>query len=167
MQSGQGQSYTYPSLPLSPVHAHSGPQFSDYDYGLPQSPLDPNGSQQPWATTVHNGDRSGMEMLSPTSADQMYGVGQSSSAGYNNYPYDNWQDVYTTLSTTPPGTSFGGPGLPFRGLDYIRNYSSGGFVGNGGEQESLWNGFDPGAFGYDPELPFSLGDIPAESPEAR
>lgn len=64
------------------------------------------------------------------------------------------------LSTTPPTASFDAPGLPFRGLDYIRNYNPGGYsLGN--DQDSLWQSFDAGAFGLDPDLPFSLPDLPS------
>ena len=47
-------------------------------------------------------------------------------------------------------------GLPFRGLDFIRNYNPSGYLA--GDQDSLWQSYDPGAFGYDPDLPFTLGD---------
>jgi hypothetical protein len=65
---------------------------------------------------------------------------------------------YSTLSTTPPTSSFAATGLPFRGLDYIRNYNPGVYSA-GSDQDPLWQSFDPGAFGYDPELPFVLGDL--------
>ncbi|KAI0829489.1 fungal-specific transcription factor domain-containing protein [Trametes gibbosa] len=66
--------------------------------------------------------------------------------------------------TTPPSAGFAGPGLPFRGLDYIRSYdpASGGagagpsYVGLG-EQEQYWQTLDSGAFGVDPEMAFTLG----------
>jgi hypothetical protein len=62
------------------------------------------------------------------------------------------------VSSSPPqSSSFAASGLPFRGLDYIRNYNpGGGFVL--GEQDSLWQSYDAGAFGYDPELAFSLNE---------
>ncbi|KAI9001236.1 fungal-specific transcription factor domain-containing protein [Trametes punicea] len=88
--------------------------------------------------------------------------------------------------TTPPSAGFAAPGLPFRGLDYIRNYDpasgspgasggtgggGGGGNGNGGgggpsssssaflgDQEQYWQTtFDSGAFGGDPEMAFTLG----------
>jgi hypothetical protein len=70
---------------------------------------------------------------------------------------------FPSLSTTPPSSSFAVQGLPFRGLDYIRNYNSG-LYSPTGDQE-LWQSFDPGAFGYDPELPFVLGDLTVEGQE--
>ena len=60
------------------------------------------------------------------------------------------------IPTNAPSTGFSGPGLPFRGLDYIRNYNPNGYML---DQEGLWQTFDPGAFGLDPEIPFTLGDL--------
>jgi hypothetical protein len=68
---------------------------------------------------------------------------------------------FTGLSGTPPTSSFATPGLPFRGLDYIRNYDPGVYSASG-DQDPLWQTFDPGAFGYDPDLPFALGDFAVE-----
>lgn len=65
------------------------------------------------------------------------------------------------LSTTPPTSSFAAPGLPFRGLDFIRNYNPGGYS-VAYDQDSLWQSYDPGAFEYNPDLPFTLGDISSE-----
>lgn len=73
--------------------------------------------------------------------------------------YTGYEDItgtMTGLSTTPPSSSFAASGLPFRGLDFIRNYNPGGYIT--GDQDSLWHSYDPGAFGYDPDLPFTLGD---------
>jgi len=70
------------------------------------------------------------------------------------------------MSATPPSASFAAPGLPFLGLDYIRNYNSNGYS-VGGETESVWQNFDAGAFGFDPELPFTLGDAPSELHEGQ
>jgi hypothetical protein len=69
----------------------------------------------------------------------------------------------STLSTVPELTDFSGPGLPFRGLDYIRNFN-GGSVTPGPE---LWQTFDPGAFGLDPELAFSLNDLPGDGHDTQ
>ncbi|KAI0771902.1 fungal-specific transcription factor domain-containing protein [Trametes elegans] len=64
------------------------------------------------------------------------------------------------MSTTPPSAGFAAPGLPFRGLDYIRNYDpAGGGPGPGfvGEQDQYWQTLDTSAFGVDPEMAFTLG----------
>lgn len=76
-----------------------------------------------------------------------YGETLNSLLGYN-------QPV-TGTGDTPPQSSFDALGLPFAGLDFIRNYTNGGFdLG----QDQTWKGFDGGEFRYDPDLPFSLGE---------
>ncbi|KAG6378490.1 hypothetical protein JVT61DRAFT_12750 [Boletus reticuloceps] len=72
---------------------------------------------------------------------------------------------YTQLSTTPPTSSFPAPGLPFLGLDYIRNYNSNGYSAS--DQDSLWQTIDAGVFGIDPELPFTFGDSPPDLHDGR
>lgn len=57
---------------------------------------------------------------------------------------------------SPPSSSFAAPGLPFPGLDYIRNYNTGTYEEN---NDALWQAFDGGEFRFDPDLPFSLGDL--------
>lgn len=57
---------------------------------------------------------------------------------------------------SPPTSSFATPGLPFAGLEFIRNYTSGGFDE---QQGGLWHGFDGGEFQLDPDLQFSLGEL--------
>jgi hypothetical protein len=87
---------------------------------------------------------------------------------YGTYGYSSGQDlVYPTydstdmgvaeLSTTPPTASFAGTGLPFRALDFIRNYNTGGYT-MGEQDSSLWQSYDPGVFEYNPDIPFTLGD---------
>ncbi|TDL29327.1 hypothetical protein BD410DRAFT_758089 [Rickenella mellea] len=71
--------------------------------------------------------------------------------GYNNSMSDGTMD----LSDTPPSSSFAASGLPFPGLDYIKNYTPGGNIEDG--QDALWQSFDAGEFRYDPDLHFSLG----------
>ncbi|RPD61888.1 hypothetical protein L226DRAFT_72642 [Lentinus tigrinus ALCF2SS1-7] len=65
--------------------------------------------------------------------------------------------------TTPPSAGFAAPGLPFHGLDFIRNYNPAAPPGNPGaapsymnDQEQYWqNSYD--SFGVDPEIAFTLG----------
>lgn len=96
---------------------------------------------------------------------EMYGVSNTSGnslEGYSGYdPSHEINPGMNALSSTPPTASFDAPGLPFRGLEFIRNYSSGGYSAGDnfmGEQESLWQSYDPLAFNYNPDLPFTLGD---------
>lgn len=72
--------------------------------------------------------------------------------------YDEMGFQQTTLlqSETAPSSSFATAGLPFAGLDFIRNYTPGGYDDG---QDGLWQVFDGGEFRYDPDLPFSLGEF--------
>ena len=62
------------------------------------------------------------------------------------------------ITTPSEPNGFNGPGLPFRGLDYIRNYNPGGYLGSS-DQDALWQTFDSSGFGFDPEMAFSFGDL--------
>jgi len=83
--------------------------------------------------------------------------------GYSGYEVTSDMTL-AGLSTPPPSTSFAATGLPFRGLEYIRNYNPGGF-NSSVEQDQLWQSYDPGAFGLDPDLPFTIGDPVPEAPD--
>lgn len=61
---------------------------------------------------------------------------------------------------TPPSSAFAAPGLPFPGLDFIRNYTPGGGMYDD-MTDGLWRNFDGGEFRYDPETVFSL-DLPPD-----
>jgi hypothetical protein len=142
--------------PISPVQTAS-LQY-DYDYNPHSNPLSHSNSQ-PWGS---NEDPRGLDMYSNGPETSLY-PNTSGTYGYTS-PVDAPFPGYETLSDhmmpglsgTPPSSSFAVSTLPFRGLDYIRNYNPGGYSAS--EQESLWQSFDPSAFGYDPDLPFSLGD---------
>lgn len=153
-----GPSYSsYNGVPLSPLHVPTQPQYSNYDYGNYQSPLAQSSNQWP----VDNGEQSALEMYPPASYSGLSYSGESLDPNYNGYGgTSDMNGPMSGLSTTPPTASFDATGLPFRGLDFIRNYNPGGYS-VGGDQDSLWQSFDPGAFGYDPELPFALPDIPS------
>ncbi|KAH7930297.1 hypothetical protein BV22DRAFT_1109356 [Leucogyrophana mollusca] len=154
--------YNYSAAPLSPLHVPSPPRF-EYDYGMHHSPLASSNAAQ-W--DMSGTERRGIDMYparspnNPMSYSSPYDPQPSSfdSSWYNTSTSDMG---YGALSTTPPTTSFSAPGLPFRGLEYIRNYNSSGYSA-GGDQDSLWQTFDGGAFGFDPELPFTLNDISSE-----
>ncbi|KAF8633682.1 hypothetical protein AX15_001292 [Amanita polypyramis BW_CC] len=141
--------------PISPVHSSSSNHF-DYDYSMQ------NSSQ--WSSTS---DGQNLDMFS-ASQDSTFAT------PFNPYtsPVDGTFAAFDTgdmgsaipgLPSTLPSSSFAATGLPFRGLEFIRNYNPGGY--SAGEQDALWQSFDPGAFGYDPELPFSLSDLSTEGHE--
>lgn len=141
-------SYSYPGAPMSPLHASS-----PYDYGMHHSPLA--------TANAHQWD------------EPLYQPGsQCSSLPYATYEHQNMDAAwygpstdmggYSRLSTTPPTSSFTAPGLPFIGLDYIRNYSTNGYCSPTGDQDSLWHTIDTRTFGFDPELPFTFMDASPE-----
>ncbi|PPQ82937.1 hypothetical protein CVT24_012850 [Panaeolus cyanescens] len=143
--------YTFTS-PLSPAQLPS-PHRYEFEYGQHSSLSQAN--LQQW-----NGTNNDQTLFTPTSADHSlynpFGYGAAMDfAGYDQSTDLNGSGM-TGLSTTPPSSSFAANGLPFRGLDYIRNYNPSGYTGD----ESLWQSYDPGAFGYDPDLPFTIGETP-------
>ncbi|KAJ3887812.1 putative fungal-specific transcription factor [Lentinula edodes] len=137
------------------------PRYDSYDFGLSNNLNNYQGPAQPqW-----NGQQAGVDIYS---AENLYG----SSNGVYPSPLENYPVFETTgthemhngmnrLSTTPPTSSFNASGLPFRGLEFIRNYSPGGYLAGDnfmGEPESLWQSYDPLSFNVNPDLPFTLGD---------
>ncbi|KAF8164985.1 fungal-specific transcription factor domain-containing protein [Crassisporium funariophilum] len=146
--------YTFAS-PLTPAQLPS-PHRYEFDYGVHPNALSQSNVQQ-W-----NG--SGEQQMFTTGApDQAlfgnpFGAYSSAPEGFSNYDSAaaDLSGGMTGLSTTPPSSSFAASGLPFRGLDFIRNYNPSGFATS--DQDSLWQSYDPGAFGFDPDLPFTLGD---------
>ncbi|PPQ77711.1 hypothetical protein CVT25_011146 [Psilocybe cyanescens] len=142
------------SSPLSPAQLPS-PHRYEFEYGVQPSALSQSNLQQ-W-----NGNND-QQMFGSNSPDHTlygnsFGTYASGLEGYG--AYDINSDLtggLGGLSTTPPSSNFAAVGLPFRGLDYIRNYNPSGY--GTADQDSLWQVYDPGAFGYDPDLPFTLGD---------
>ncbi|KAK2466519.1 hypothetical protein APHAL10511_002161 [Amanita phalloides] len=143
------------ATPISPVQSSS-PNHFDYDYSM-QSTL--NQSSSHWSST---NDGYNLEMF-PASQDSTTFTTPYSDGAYPGFDAGDVNNTMSSLSPTTPPSSFAATGLPFRGLDFIRNYNSGGY--SSGEQDALWQSFDPGAFGYDPELPFTL-DFSAEGHES-
>lgn len=152
--------YNYTGPPLSPLHVPS-----PHDYGMHHSPLASTSSHQ-WDGGP--GDHRGVDIYASGSQPSSlpYTTYEHSSSSIDPTWYSSSSDVgYTHLSTTPPTSSFPAPGLPFLGLDYIRNYNTNGYSTS--EQDSLWQTFDAGAFGIDPELPFTFGESPPDLHEGR
>jgi hypothetical protein len=146
----------YNYTPISPVQTAS--THYDYDYNPHSTPLNSSNPQQ-WGSN----EDPHLDMYSGGPSDTSVYPNTSGAYGYTS-PVDAPFPGYETMSDhmmsgpsgTPPSSSFAVSTLPFRGLDYIRNYNPGGYPAS--EQDSLWQSFDPGAFGFDPDLPFSLSD---------
>ncbi|KAJ3829475.1 putative fungal-specific transcription factor [Lentinula raphanica] len=140
------------------------PRYDSYDFALSNNFNNYQGSvQSQW-----NGQQPGVDNIYP-GENVLYGA----SSGIYPSQLDNYSGFDTAgthdpvnhgmngLSTTPPTASFDAPGLPFRGLEFIRNYNPGGYSASDnflGEPESLWQSYDPTSFNYNPDLPFTLGD---------
>ncbi|TFK76133.1 hypothetical protein BDN72DRAFT_810181 [Pluteus cervinus] len=144
--------YNYAS-PISPVQNSSPPRFG-FDYGVNNG--NPPQAQQTWtngnanaSTSTNGAERRSMDYIPSSQDSNMYGT------PYGTYPpsvdgfggYDGMTGITNTQVI----------GLPFHGLEYIRNYNPSGLMG---EQDSLWQSYDPGAFGLDPDLPFVFGELP-------
>ncbi|KAG6880071.1 hypothetical protein C0992_006883 [Termitomyces sp. T32_za158] len=146
-----------PSFKYSSASVAAQPSPPRFEYGLQSSPLTQS-NPSPWP---------GNEDQLPTGLD-MY-VGGDSALYSNMYGYPSLDypafdsgdsNVGGLTVTSPSSTHFAATGLPFRGLEYIRNFNSGGYSVN--DQDSLWHSYDPGAFGFDPDLPFTLSDNPLD-----
>ncbi|KAF8450778.1 fungal-specific transcription factor domain-containing protein [Boletus edulis BED1] len=151
--------YNYTGAPLSPLHVSS-----PHDYGMHHSPLASTGSHQ-WDGGP--GDHRAVDMYPSGSqpGSLPYATYGHSSSSIDPTWYSSSDIGYTQLSTTPPTSSFPAPGLPFLGLDYIRNYNSNGYSTS--DQDPLWQTIDAGVFGIDPELPFTFGDSPPDLHDGR
>ncbi|KAJ3531383.1 hypothetical protein NM688_g7583 [Phlebia brevispora] len=131
-----------------------------YDFNASQSPPD-NRWAGPSESNVSKLYEAANQQTGTSNYSNGYMLQQQPSLDQSYLPFDGTGgDMNMALQPLPanaPSSGFSGPGLPFRGLDYIRNYNPGGYM-VGQDQEGLWQTFDPGAFGFDPEIPFTLGD---------
>ena len=127
--------YGFTSQP-SPGQQLASPHRYEYEFGVPSSAL----SQ----SNVHQWN---VEQQTPDQALFGSPLAQYASPfdGYGGYDLtSDFSGGLTGVSSSPLLTSsFAASGLPFRGLDYIRNYNPGGF--GAGDQDSLWQSYDPGA----------------------
>jgi hypothetical protein len=144
---------------VAPSQLQSSQRF-EFDYGVQPSPLSQSSTQQRW-----NGSNGDQQIFTPGATDQpLYNFSAYTSPLDIYQSYDPAADLSGGLSGLPSSpTSTYPTSLPFRGLDFIRNYNPSGY--GAGEQDSLWQSYDPGAFGYDPDLPFTLGDTTNEMHE--
>jgi len=143
--------------PVSPIHSSSSSHF-DYDYPI-QTSLGQQGSR--W----NNIDGQTLDGFSAQDAGAFTTFNPYASpvdGSFTGFDTGEMGNAISGLSTTPPSSTFA-TGLPFSGLEFIRNYNPGGY--STGEQDALWHSYDPGAFGFDPELPFTLCDLTTEGQE--
>ena len=146
--------------PVSPVGGVSSPVRYEFDFSASPG-QGPFGSQQAAERWPYDGEQfptSSQNILPgayepPSTVDPSY-------LGYGGGPSSQVStDFFGTPNATTMGSLFIPAGLPFHGLDYLRNLDP-----DGGERDALGQGFDAGAFQYDPEIPFTLPDLSDRSP---
>ncbi|KAJ7774316.1 fungal-specific transcription factor domain-containing protein [Mycena maculata] len=146
------------NYPLSPTN---NPGQYELEYGMQPSPLSHDNGGQPWNGS---GEPQEVDIYPSTYSSSAYGGYDVDSRGYAYGHSDMGGRTLAELSSTPPIATFAAPGLPFRGLEFIRNYGNGGGYTMGDQDSSMWQSYDPGAFEYNPDLPFTLGDMSSDGP---
>jgi hypothetical protein len=144
--------------PVSPVGGVQSPVRYEFDFSASpgQSPF---GQQQAAERWPYDGEQfpGASQNILPTSTYEPPSTVDPSYLGYGGASSSRVStDFFGTSNTTTTGSLFV-PGLPFHGLDYLRNFDP-----DGGEKDALGQGFDAGAFQYDPEIPFALPDLAAD-----
>lgn len=100
---------------------------------------------------MYTGDNVNSPYTTNFSMDDQYSGNFASSQLESLYP------GFNGFSSTTEG--FPAPGLPFRGLDFIKNYNTEATNNYPMADQDLWQqGYDPMSFEYGPDVPFSLGD---------
>jgi hypothetical protein len=141
--------------PVSPVGGVPSPARYEFDFSssTSQGPFSAQQGGERWGYENDQFPGSSHSMVpggsyeQPPTVDPSYLVYGSSAVG---------SDFFGSSSSAAPaaGSSYLAGGLPFHGLDYLRNFDP-----EGAEQETLGQGFDAGAFRYDPEIPFALSEL--------
>ncbi|KAJ7179341.1 fungal-specific transcription factor domain-containing protein [Mycena filopes] len=150
------------NYPLSPTHPP--PNQYEFEYGMQSSPLGHTSNAHQWNGSG-GGEPQGVDIYPSVSysSNSFGGYDPIDPRGYYRPPSD-MAATLAEVSSTPPTASFAATGLPFRGLEFIQNYGNGngGGYSMGEHQDSLWHSYDPGAFEYNPDLPFTLGDMASD-----
>jgi hypothetical protein len=141
--------------PVSPVGGAPSPVRYEFDFSPGQSPYGPRPGAERWP---YDGEPFPSASILPGAYEPPSTV-DPSYLGYGGGPSSSQvsTDFFGASNPTTSGSLFIPAGLPFHGLDYLRNFDP-----DGGEKDALGQGFDAGAFQYDPEIPFTLPDIAAD-----
>ncbi len=144
--------------PVSPVGGVSSPVRYEFDFSASPGQA-PFGSQQAPERWPYDGEPfpTSSQSVLPTGTYEPQSTVDPSFLGYCPPSSQISTDLFGTSNATTSGPLFVHTGLPFHGLDYLRNFDP-----DGGEKDALGQGFDAGAFQYDPEIPFSLPDLAAD-----
>lgn len=146
--------------PVSPVGGVPSPVRYEFDFSASsgQNPFSPQQAPERWAYDGEQFPDASQNTL-PSGAYELPSTVDPSYLAYGGPSPNMSADFFGTSSTTTTGSLFVPGGLPFHGLDYLRNFDP-----DGGEQDTLVHGFDAGAFQYDPEIPFTLPDLVTDHP---
>ncbi|KZT26923.1 hypothetical protein NEOLEDRAFT_1061683 [Neolentinus lepideus HHB14362 ss-1] len=142
------------NAPVSPtsVPLPQSPHAFDFNFGMNTSSMSQPSVEQ-W--NGGNNDLNGLNFF-PSGSQSSNGWQGNSNSQNNFINYDGLSVGMNGMSAS--SATFDASGLPFRGLDLLRNYNPSGYpVAN--EQDGLWQTFDAGAFRYDPDMPFTIGDL--------
>jgi len=140
-----------PTLRVSQgMYGYNGPE------GLQQQPqFSPD-----WST---NPNVLGQGSSTLSAVNSLSGYNGSTSQIYDNGGYPSYGGSYSAMmDTTTQPEAFPSMGLPFSGLEFIRDYHPDGYSADAASR-SLWQTFDAGAFVQDPEMPFSFQDFQGPS----
>jgi hypothetical protein len=152
------------------------PRPFDYSFAMGQqqqqplpTPVSANVPPDAWGPLPPSTDASSLLYLPSTlpAQDPTSLYFASGAASADNGFYGGFDSLTDALGGLPgsvagaiPNAGFA-PGLPFPGLEYIRNYAAdGGAPAGGGADDPLWQVIDSRSFNYAPDLPWALSDTP-------
>jgi hypothetical protein len=156
-----------PAFNMAQVHVPSPPRPFDYPFTTQPHPSASMGQplltpvsalpSQEWAVPSPNDPNRNMLYPSPSQDPNnlLFGNGQAPPNGFY-YPFDEAGAL--AMDGALPNPAFAASGLPFTGLDFIRNYPPDGYAST--LDDSLWQAIDPRAFQFENEAPWLLADLP-------
>jgi Fungal specific transcription factor domain len=144
--------------PVSPVGGIPSPVRYEFDFSTSpaQGTFGIQAATEQWVYDCDQFPGTSQNIMSTGTYEQPSTVDPSYLA-YSSPQAQVYTDFFGKSAPPTASTSFLPAGLPFHGLDYLRNFDP-----EGGEQDALGQGFDAGAFRYDPELPFTLPELPTD-----
>lgn len=108
----------------------------------------PNGSGNSTANAIAGNSVTGPEFYNSSQDPNIF-----TPTAIGGYPIEYDSNAMTGIASSVVG-------LPFHGLEYIRNYNGSNYMG---EPDSLWQSYDPGAFYDSSDIPLIFGDVQHQS----
>jgi len=114
-----------------------------------------------WDNSGMDSGGDNMNIYNDNNYGNSFGMDDQHSSAYPSARLDSLYPGFNGFtSTSDAGGGFTAPGLPFRGLDFIKNYNTNEPANYSITDPDLWQqGYDPTSFEYGPDVPFSLGDV--------